>query len=757
MRRFILICIVFGTALLHAGCAALLPVDRPLGQRLADFGGGAAPIEAPVYVRWEKHGIPYVIASRDGDAAFVLGMIQAHLRGGQLALARHLVRGRLSELGGPALWDTDHALRILDFGRGAEAALASMPPSSRAWMESFVAGINYFEQTHGLTFPEARLLGLSVEPYTAADMIAIGRLGGMDVNWPTYRDLAAHWGKPEFERVFDRVAAAGSDTPTARRAVEEGLGELLEPFSAQGSNAWVVSPRRSRSGGALLAADPHLSTSQPPIWIAVGVRAPSLKAVGLMPLGVPVIAIGRSPVVAWAGTNLHAATSDLYDVSGLPAEAILTNVVRIKTRLLPDTEREVRMSPVGPIVSDAAMLQIDDLQIALRWAGHLPSDEITAMLHLAIAESPGAVHSALASFGQPPQMFVFGNRRGQIGSAIATLQPDRAAFAANEFVKNAGTPDPAWERMLTARDFAVVVDPPAGLIVSANQKPAEQGRALSFTFAGRERAQRIEELLMQRPKLSLQDLADIQRDTLSRPAAQLAHALAGEIRFLSLDDIAPDVVTALEDWDGSYAADSTKAPVFECLLYELLPALHGKTRVEDLDPLDTSWEAIVAYLLSDLHAFDLDDRRALVRAAVLKADRDTRDRPEWGDIHQISVAHTLSAIPVIGGLFKYGSVRAGGSRQTPLKAAHGLMNAQTTTDFGASARFLADMSSPDENYLVLFGGEDGWLASENQLDQIPLWLSGAYIRMPLSQAGIAAAFPTVTVWTPLPGTPQTPR
>ncbi len=58
------------------------------------------------------------------------------------------------------------------------------------------------------------------------------------------------------------------------------------------------------------------------------------------------------------------------------------------------------------------------------------------------------------------------------------------------------------------------------------------------------------------------------------------------------------------------------------------------------------------------------------------------------------------------------------------------------------------MSDIDANYFVLFGGQDGWLGSENFADQIALWQGGEYIRMPLSEERVAEAFPTVMQLTP---------
>ena len=55
---------------------------------------------------------------------------------------------------------------------------------------------------------------------------------------------------------------------------------------------------RSRSGGAILANDPHLGIFLPNAWLIVGLKSPSYHAVGLMAPGLPIFAIGRVP--GWA-------------------------------------------------------------------------------------------------------------------------------------------------------------------------------------------------------------------------------------------------------------------------------------------------------------------------------------------------------------------------------------------------------------------------------------------------------------------------
>ena len=60
------------------------------------------------------------------------------------------------------------------------------------------------------------------------------------------------------------------------------------------------------------------------------------------------------------------------------------------------------------------------------------------------------------------------------------------------------------------------------------------------------------------------------------------------------------------------------------------------------------------------------------------------------------------------------------------------------------------MSDPDRNQFVLFGGQDGWLGSENFADQVELWRQGRAIGMPLTTPAVAAQFPIVSMLAPAP-------
>ena len=120
----------------------------------------------------------------------------------------------------------------------------------------------------------------------------------------------------------------------------------------------------------------------------------------------------------------------------------------------------------------------------------------------------------------------------------------------------------------------------------------------------------------------------------------------------------------------------------------------------------------------------------------------------WGDMHRLRLAHSLGRLPVLRGAFIVANLPAGGSRQTPMKMAHGLVNGRHCATFGSMARHISDLSDLDANWFILLGGNDGWIGSASYCDQLPLWQERRYIRMPLRPETVAREFPLVTNLSP---------
>lgn len=729
---------------LVCGCSALHPKPLTFAERLKMFPSQNLPLEKPVTVRWNSAGVPWIEAQTDRDCAFTLGLVHAHLRLGQMAIMRRVVQGRLSESAGPFTADIDRTLRTIDFGYAANEIEAKLPAATRAWLQAFVDGLNWYQKHAKEKPPEYGLLGLRDEPWTIKDLIAIGRLAGIDVNWLVYPTLLRARQNADWAQVWKRALAAGTDSTASFSADEQRalLQQLLLGSSRSGSNAVAVSPAHSSSGAALMAADPHLGLTLPNFWLLVGLKSPSFHAVGLMVPGLPIFGLGRNEDIAWSGTNMRAAQSELLNVSGEPG--IVERTERVRTRLWFDKKVVIRRATEGPIVSDLSFFSSRPGEvIALRWKGYEASDEFSGFLAVMRAKSATEFRQALSTYGVGGQNMLCVTRSGDICQVMAAHMPIREVSLPADLVRRLDDPAAAWHGEANSMSMPFALNPPSGLLASANNRPTTATPfPLGFFYPTSERVERLYALMKEKQTIGLDDLGHLQQDTLSTASLSLKAAL---LPMLKDSAVAPDFVRGIESWDGRYDASQSGPVLFETLLYQLATRLYAKDGNVPGDKSD--WSYLVHYLPQDLAA--RPDRLAVVDAAAAAARETSRQYPTWGDMHRLRVAHILSNVPGIGGSFVVDEFGVSGSRNTVMKTAHGLVNGRHYASYGSQARQLVDMADPDRTSFVLFGGEDGWLGSANYADQVALWRQGRTIAMPLTLAKVEADFPVVQTLKPV--------
>ncbi len=732
-------------SLLLQSCAALWPRPVTTEDRLKAFPTAGLPLEHPVVIRWNAYAVPWIEAESDHDLAFSLGLVDAHLRLGQLAVAKRIVQGRLSEMAGPFTRDIDRLLRTIDFGHAAPGIEAAMPPETRAWMQAFVDGLNWYQDHAPAAPPEYGLLGIGKESWTVADILAIGRLAGTDINWLVDSELLRARLRPDWPETWKRALAGGADsTPSFASADgQRALGSPLAGLSRSGSNAVAVAPSHSASGGALIASDPHLGVFLPNFWILVGMKSPSFHAVGLMPAGLPIIGLGRNDDIAWAGTNMHAASSELYDVAGEPADSIRERREEIATRFWFDREVRIRRSALGPIVSDTPYFPARPGEaIALRWTGYEPSDEITAFLKVMRARSAEEFRRALGGYGVGGQNMLCATKTGDICQVMAVHLPIRGA-PMTELLRRPDDPAAAWRGEADAMTLPWALDPPDGLLASANNRPTETSIPVGYFFPPSDRVERLYALLRAKDKLAVDDLAALQQDVFSPSALRMKTELVEAIEAAGAGHGEPAFLQALKGWDGCYAADLPGPVAFETLLYEVAGRLYGGGSGDDVPAVKSDWRYLMHFLASDLDAVPQPRRAALLESAIRAAAADSRPYPSWGDMHRMRIGHLLAGVPLLGPFFTLETYGTGGSRNTILKTAHGLTNRRHYASYGSDARQISDLSDPDANWFVLLGGQDGWLGSANFADEVGLWRAGDSIRMPLRADSVVAQFPLV--------------
>ncbi|WIM12665.1 MAG: hypothetical protein OJF58_003628 [Enhydrobacter sp.] len=702
------------------------PGSIGLAERLAALPVQDAPIGRPAIVRWNRHAVPFIEADDDGDLPVLIGIVQAHLRLGQMEMFRRVAAGRMSEMVGAAAIEFDRTVRIIGFARAVPEIQRNLPAATRTWVEAYVSGVNHVLVKAPLP-PEFGLFALEREPWTVADVLTLGRLYAFDNSWLVWLRLIGAYGGPGWRELWDRISA---HTAVPREAV-------LGVNNRSGSNAVAIAGRHG--GKPWIVADPHLGLTLPNNWIAMGYRAPGHRAVGLMIPGTPFMATGRNDWIGWAGTSLHAHVSELCDVSDLPVEQIEARPEKLRVRWGRPRTVAVRACATGPILSDSRFFRTaSGRTLALRWAGHAESDEVTAMLRLERARDWKGFRAALQGFAVPGLNMIYGDSEGHVGHALAAWIPRHRH--SNDLIAPGGGP---WKEFVRGDELPNWFDPANGFVVSANDRP-RSGQVIGRFFSPRGRADRLSELVGRMARPDLASCAELQRDVRSESAQRLAQLLCRALRVSGrLPSEHERCIALLAAWDGSYEEASRAAALFERLLFHVARRFY-RDRV--LAAYGASW-AMRDLILHDLEAVPPEKLTLLVRQALRRSVR-CRGNATWGELHRLRLDHALGGIPVVGRRYRFLDLPAGGGSDTVMKTSNPLAGGRHAVRFGSNARFIAGLSDIDEARVVLLGGQDGWFGSANFLDQVELWRRGAYLRLPLSGKAVEIEFPIVTAFAP---------
>ncbi|WP_075222566.1 penicillin acylase family protein [Acuticoccus yangtzensis] len=706
-------------------------------QRLAMLPA-RAPVSAPLSIRWNDHHIPFVEAANDRDAAVGLGIVHGHLRLAQMELMRRVALGRVSEVAGTAALELDKLTRLIDFPRATAASLAMMPAATRDWVDGFADGINAAAEAR--LPPEFDMLGLGFAPWTAEDLFAVSRLCSADYAWRVWRTLNPLREDPEWSRMWGELigiaAVADEDIPIDAAHLDEALPSA---FDRAGSNAFAVAGSRTRSGTPMLACDPHHIIAAPNLWLIAGFRTPELSVWGFMIPALPIFGVGRNQHGAWGGTNLHATSSELVDVAG---EALTDRAVTIAAgkSTQPMTVRE---SVHGPIVSDAQAFNMTTGTVALKWLGHRPSDEFTPFRDLMRAYSWQTFADAVDRYALPGLNMIWADPSGSIGKMIAAHIPERPLETPADLVIGAAEAERQWSRLLTGRELPMVVDPPEGYVVSSNEEPVASPVTISLFYASGHRFQRIGEMLSAGRDFTAADLKAMQQDVFHAGAL----AVAEKLRIAASDvGLSGPVMEAIATWDGRYAVDSVGALAFELVTEPLVKSLEERAAVRFVSP---HWRPFSRLSRLVDGATKADLVAALGIALEAAADPFAKHKT-WGALHKVRLSHPLTKLPWLASRLPVIEFPSGGSNDTVMKSMHPITQKPHASNFGANARFVADLAHEDATWAVLLGGQDGWPGSRTMFDMIGAWKRGDQIRLPFSQSALADAFRHTTAVAPVP-------
>jgi penicillin amidase len=292
----------------------------------------------------------------------------------------------------------------------------------------------------------------------------------------------------------------------------------------------------------------------------------------------------------------------------------------------------------------------------------------------------------------------------------------------------------AWSRAVNVEGLPAQLDGGAGYLVSANERPQSEV-PIGYFFSPPDRVERMAELLSGDGQIDLERIFRLQCDVFVRSSMVLRELILGKVQqyncAASLGHSARAALEAISGWDGNYTEHSKGALAFEACRAVLVTRLCEP----QLDGGDLAAYASVAaiedMIVESIVRADAEKLVSAIAAAMQAAGEALRSFGDWGGVHRLQISHPFGLLPVIGPPFRYADLPVGGSSESLMKTAHGPVRGRHNVLFGSNARHVFDLSDPDGNYFVLLGGQDGWIGSTTFLDQLPLWRSGSYVKVPL--------------------------
>jgi acyl-homoserine lactone acylase PvdQ len=475
---------------------------------------------AGVTVVRDSFGVAHVTGKTQADVAFGAGWVTAADRG----LLLQLIRGpaRVSVLDVPGLDPLALALSGRTFvpSAEAEAFIANQLDALRAQGElgrrgftlvnAYAAGINAWY----------RAQGIPATPFTANDVVAsaaliagrFGANGGREVRNAMFLDaLGERLGAADARRVFADlrqandpeapVTAPGSfpyqlPPPSSPGSVVVDDGSFVgasSPPPASASNALLIGAKRSATKHPLFVAGPQVGYFFPQFFAEMELSGAGFATRGVVFPGVPFVLIGRGPDFAWSATSSTADNIDLfaetlcqddrhyvYQGQCLAMRRFFAGT--LKAQGSPDVEVSFDETAHGPVVGYAT---VGGRRVAIAAQRSTRGREILSFrpfyqLNTGVVRSAKQFQQVMNGVEFSFNWFYADNR--DIAMFSSGRLPIRAE-STDPALPTVGTGEYEWRGFVPFAGHARALNPPSGVILNWNEKPAANVGAADTNFS----------------------------------------------------------------------------------------------------------------------------------------------------------------------------------------------------------------------------------------------------------------------------------
>ncbi|MCF2859832.1 penicillin acylase family protein [Pseudoalteromonas sp. SMS1] len=754
-------------------------------------------ISSNVTISRDSMGVPVIVSKEDEDAFYAVGYAHAQDRLWQLEVQKRLISGRLSEVFGKRSVSMDAFFRTLNLKFRAQEDLSLLSEQAQMALSAYSNGINDFIANVDTLPIEFRLLGIKPTPWEPADSLAWVKAFALNLGG-NYRDeinrlvISQYLSQQQIAQLLPNYPVDGY-TSIAQHTIDtqtlDHVSALNHQLEAElniggkfvGSNAWAVAPLHSKSGGALLATDPHLGLQSPSPWYMATIKGDNIHASGATLVGLPVIVFGKNEHIAWSATNLMADVQDLFfeQVKADDKTKYLhqgqwlsfkerTEYIEVRQDFpefihgaLKPVKVKVRESVNGPIIND--ILNATDSPASLSWTAlHKNDTSFESLLKLNYAQNRTEFSRALDLLVAPALNFLYADYKGNIGYRVAGKIPIRSGW-------DGLLPVPGWQKAyrwtgyIPGPALPSTFNPASGYLVSANNKPTDDTypHFISHDFAPPTRSERISQLIQNTvasgQKIDLSDFESMQHDTYNNSAIRLLDVL---LKQTPSNDQQRQAHRILSQWNGNMSAHSAAPTILNIWINKLRKALvrdelkeswndvaekqslkyiaqniHEDTLYTLLTSIHSAWcdDIATEYIESCSDIIDASLNDALWEVYKITGESDL-SQWKWGTLHHAVYKHKpFSEVNFLKDYFTPQINSEGSPDSISVADYHYKKSSGYEQYFGATFKQLFDMGQHQQHLFMLAPGQSGNIASDHYDDLLEPFHSAVYQNMPSAE------------------------
>ena len=542
-----------------------------------------------VTIYFDEIGVPHINAKNQKDAYIALGYVHAQDRLWQMELIRRIAPGRLSEIFGKDLLETDVFFAGLGIEEASEKSIAKLDKTSEAYLMSmaYLEGVNQYVNEGKMPL-EFDLVGIKKEKYTLKDIYNV--FGYMSFSFavahktdPLLTEIKEKLGAPYFNELlsaFDKnLTINKTEIQPIKAEMSKAVSKIMDnlPVSAFiGSNSWVIAPEKTKNGKVLFANDPHIGFAQPSVWYQNHIKTPDYEIYGYNIALMPFPLLGHNRDYAYGLTMLANDDLNFYieknnpdnanqykTVDGFKDYEIRTKTIKIKDEK--DTTFQVKVSKHGPIMNGLNRNISDDRPIAMNWMYTYLENEMLNVAHgISHAKSLENFRASVAKIHAPGLNVMYGDAKDNIAwFAAAKLYQLRDSVSSKTYLDGASGKDEILE-ILPFEENPQAINPSRNYVYSANHQPdSVRGKLYPGYYQPEDRSKRIVELLEAKNDFTKEDVK-------SSNVSQIANDLLAIVNDSDFSVSQKKAVSILKNWDGTYSKTAVGATIYNRFLYEFL-------------------------------------------------------------------------------------------------------------------------------------------------------------------------------------------